>query len=252
MLLIAHVSDLHLDGSERNAERASRVMRYLNDLPQPLDALLVTGDIADHGLAEEYDEARKILASPHRVLTCPGNHDSRGPYRETLLGQPAEDTPINELHGVGGALIALCDSSIPGRADGWLADETLDWLDRVLAKSGPDVPAFVGFHHPPVLLHSAFIDEIRQHGADRLAAIIQRHPAVVAVLCGHAHTAAASTFAGRPVIVAPGVVSTLTLPWETRPVLDYSQPPAVAFHVLDDDWRLTTHYRVIAAAAEAQ
>jgi hypothetical protein len=45
--------------------------------------------------------------------------------------------------------------------------------------------------------------------------------------------------------VAPGVVSTLRLPWERGDVLDYSLPPAIAFHVLDDDRRLTTHYRVI-------
>ena len=66
----------------------------------------------------------------------------------------------------------------------------------------------------------------------------------VAVLCGHAHTAAATTFAGRPCHVAPGVVSTLRLPAEHAGDLDYHLPPAVALHVLDGD-RLTTHYRVV-------
>jgi Icc protein len=37
----------------------------------------------------------------------------------------------------------------------------------------------------------------------------------------------------------------LTLPWEPRDTLDYSLPPAIAFHVLDDERRLTTHYRVV-------
>jgi hypothetical protein len=64
-------------------------------------------------------------------------------------------------------------------------------------------------------------------------------------VCGHAHTPAASTFAGRPLLVAPGVVSTLRLPWEHGEVLDHSLPPAIAFHVLDDEWRLTTHYRLV-------
>jgi len=70
------------------------------------------------------------------------------------------------------------------------------------------------------------------------------HPQVVPVLCGHAHTPAASTFAGRPLLVAPGVVSTLRLPWETANDIDEQMPPALAFHVLDDDGRLTTHYRL--------
>jgi Icc protein len=245
VIVLVHVSDLHLDLSDRNAERAERVMSYVNDLPTPPDAVLVTGDIADHGLPEEYEHARKILASPHVVLTCPGNHDRRRAYADVLLGQPGSDAPINEVHRIAGALFVLCDSTIPGRDDGYLADETLGWLESVLTDTSDDAAVFICFHHPPVTLHSPFIDEIRQRGEQRLAEVIARHPQVVAVLCGHAHTAAATTFAGRPLLVAPGVVSTLKLPWEHGDVLDYSLPPAIAFHIFDDDLRLTTHYRII-------
>jgi 3',5'-cyclic-AMP phosphodiesterase len=249
---MAHVSDLHLDGSERNARRAERVMAYLNDLPGPIDAVLVTGDIADHGRPDEYEQARKVLSSPHPVLTCPGNHDVRAAYREALLGVEPGDAPINQAHRVAGATVVLCDSSIPGHAEGRLDDGTLAWLDSTLAGVPAGAPALVAFHHPPALLHSPFVDAIRQHGERRLAEVIAGHPHVVAVLCGHAHTAAATTFAGRPLLVAPGVVSTLKLPWERGDVLDYDLPPAIAFHVLDDHdgtWRLTTHYRVIGQGA---
>jgi 3',5'-cyclic-AMP phosphodiesterase len=245
MIVLAHLSDLHLDGSDRNAERAERVMAYLNDLSTPPDAVLVTGDIADHGQPREYEQARKILSATPAVLTCPGNHDKRRAYAQELLGQAGSDTPINGVHRLAGATFALCDSTIPGRDDGCLADETLDWLESVLSESSGDASVFVCFHHPPVTLHSPFIDEIRQRGEQRLAEVIARHPQVVAVLCGHVHTPAATTFAGRPLLVAPGVASTLRLPWENGDVLDYALPPAVAFHILDDDLRLTTHYRVI-------
>jgi 3',5'-cyclic-AMP phosphodiesterase len=247
MLVVAQLSDIHLDGSERNAERAERVMAYLNGLPRPIDAVLVTGDIADHGLASEYEEARKILVSPHPLFTCPGNHDIRAPYREGLLGEPAGDEPINRAHRAGGAVFALCDSSIPGRPEGFLADETLEWLDALLSAE-PESPAFVCFHHPPLVLHAPYVDQIRQHGEERLAELIGRHPQVVGVLCGHAHTGAATTFAGRPLLVAPGVVSTIMLPWESDEIVDYQMPPVVAFHVLDDDRRLTTHYRVVSVS----
>lgn len=245
MIVLVHVSDLQLDLSDRNAERTERVMSYVNDLPTPPDAVLVTGDIAEHGLPEEYEQARKALASPHAVLTCPGNHDRRRAYAQVLLGQPGSDAPINEVHRIAGAMFVLCDSTIPGRDDGYLADETLGWLESVLTDSSDDAAVFVCFHHPPVTLHSPFIDEIRQRGEQRLADVIAGHPQVVAVLCGHAHTAAATTFAGRPLLVAPGVVSTLKLPWEHGDVLDYSLPPAIAFHIFDDELRLTTHYRII-------
>ena len=52
MIVLVHVSDLQLDLSDRNAERAERVMSYVNGLPSPPDAVLVTGDIAEHGLPE--------------------------------------------------------------------------------------------------------------------------------------------------------------------------------------------------------
>jgi 3',5'-cyclic-AMP phosphodiesterase len=253
MIVFAQVSDLHLDGGEHSTERAERVMRYLNDLPVPLDAVLVTGDIADHGLPEEYEQASKLLSSPYPVLTCPGNHDVRSAYREVLLGKGGGDSPINRTHRVGEALFALCDSTIPGRNDGTLADETITWLDAVLSGE-PDAPTFICFHHPPVVLHNPLVDDIRLGGPAPLAEVIARHPQVIAILCGHAHTAAASTFAGRPVLVAPGVVSTGRMPWEhpaipgatgVAAVADYRLPPALAFHVLDGDRRLTTHYRVV-------
>jgi 3',5'-cyclic-AMP phosphodiesterase len=148
----------------------------------------------------------------------------------------------------------MCDSSIPGRDDGRLDDETLTWLEGVLTDTPPGTPVFVVFHHPPVVLHAPYVDAIRQFGADRLAGLIARHPDVAAVLCGHAHTPAATTFAGRPLLVAPGVVSTVRLPWETGTwgtdtdgLVDHDLPPALAFHVLDDEGRLTTHYRVVLA-----
>ncbi|MFF0205695.1 hypothetical protein [Streptomyces sp. NPDC005017] len=64
--------------------------------------------------------------------------------------------------------------------------------------------------------HVPLVDGIRRFGAGRLAALVERHPDIAAFLCGHAHTAAAPTFAGRPVLVASGVVSTVRLPREHR------------------------------------
>ncbi|MGC4953380.1 phosphodiesterase [Actinomadura citrea] len=240
MIVFAQLSDTHLDGGEGPAERAARVMDHLNGVP--VDAVLVTGDIADHGEPAEYEQARKVLASGHPVLTCPGNHDRRGPYREVLLDEPPGGGPVNRAHEIAGATFLMCDSTVPGEDHGRLDDETIGWLDRRLA-AAPDSPAFVCFHHPPVRLQIPYVDGIRQFGERRLAEVVLRHPQVVAVLCGHAHTAAATTFAGRPLLVAPGVVSTLRLPWQEGDIADLDAPPGVAFHVLDDEGRLSTHYR---------
>lgn len=67
-----------------------------------MDALLVTGDIADHGAEAEYEEAARILGlhegdPPSPVLPRPGNHDSRAPYRKALLRQPAAGWSVNAV-----------------------------------------------------------------------------------------------------------------------------------------------------------
>ncbi|MGN9846748.1 metallophosphoesterase [Nonomuraea sp. H19] len=247
-LLLAQISDLHLDGTDRATRRATHVMDYLRALPRPVDALLVTGDIADHGEEAEYEQAAHILAAPFPVLTCPGNHDARPAYRKALLRQPSELGPVNQAHHIAGTAILMCDSTIPGRDEGRLDAETLAWMHATLDGLGPDMPALIAFHQPPVELHHPLPDSGRLEQPDKLAVLLDAHPQVVAVLTGHAHTAAASTFAGRPLIVGPAVTWTLRMPWEGDQPADREQPPGLAFHVLDDERRLTTHYRVVPEA----
>jgi 3',5'-cyclic-AMP phosphodiesterase len=245
-VILAHISDLHIgqnhegDGGARALRRAQRVIDYLDALPGELDGVLVTGDLADHALPDEYRIVRELLGTLRfPVLTCPGNHDVRDAYRTTLLGEPDGGAePVNEVRHLAGFTIAMCDSSIPGRHDGLLDDTTLTWLDKVL--SDTEDPALVCFHHPPVRLHHPYVDDIRLNDEERLADVLTDK--VVAVLCGHAHTAATTTFAGRPLVVAPGVVSTSVLPFEGDHVVDFGLPPAIALHVVDDRG-LVTHFR---------
>jgi Icc protein len=244
MFVIAHVSDIHIDGTARATERTERVMAYLHGVADHLDVILITGDLADHGAEPEYETVAQVTKAPVPVLLCPGNHDARPPYRKALLGEDPDGAPINRAHRINGVTFLMVDSSIPGRDAGELDDATLAWLDAELADG--DGPVFVCFHHPPVVLHMPLLDSIRMERTDGLTAVIERHPRVVAVLCGHAHTPAATTFAGRPLLVAPGVASTVKLPWEPGPGLDRDFPPAIAFHLLDDDGRLTTHFRLAA------
>lgn len=245
-MIFAHVGDTHFDGGERARLRARRVMTWLR--PMPLDAIVVSGDIADHGAIEEYEEARAELVAPVPVLMLPGNHDVRAAYRK-VLGEDSGDGPINSVHRVGGVLFALCDSSIPGRHDGLLAPQTLAWLREVLADA--DCPVFVALHHPPIRLRHHLLDSIMLGEPTEFEELIRTSPHVVAVLAGHAHASAASTFGGRPLLLAPGVVSATRLPWTTSDELtwantvDLDEPPGVAFHILDDDGRLTTHFRSV-------
>jgi Icc protein len=55
---------------------------------------------------------------------------------------------------------------------------------------------------------------------------------------------ATTTFAGVPVRVGGGLVSTVTTDTENLPSIDYTQPPTIALHLVEDD-HLVTHWRVV-------
>jgi len=250
MTLLAHISDLHLNGTGRGAERVSRVMDQLRKLPQPPDALLVTGDIADHGEPAEYQAAAQLLTASFPVLACPGNHDARGALRTGLLGAPDSGAPVNHGYRIGELTVLMCDSTIPGRDDGRLDAATLEWIDAELASAGRAAPAVLAFHHPPVRVHHPLPDSVPLTNPGELAALLGRHPQVIAILGGHAHTAAASLFAGRPVLLAPAVTWTLVVPVDPGQLADQAADPGFALHVMTGG-QLTTHFRTVPASDQA-
>lgn len=248
MILVAQVSDTHFDLGTRNAERVQRVLAFLADLRRRPDAILVTGDITDSGKPEQYAEAKLAFDTELPLFTIPGNHDDRAGFRTALLGERTSGAPINRVHRIGELTIALLDSTVPGEAGGRLADETYDWLRDVLAAAPAGKPIMLALHHPPARLHSPIVDEIALADPQRLADVVAADERIIGVLTGHAHSAATTTFAGRPLLVAPSTASVLAGEWELDlpdHVMDYAPDPAIALHVIDDDHRLTTHFRTV-------
>ncbi|WP_039994603.1 metallophosphoesterase [Gordonia otitidis] len=244
MFVVAHISDLHFNGTRCNRNRIESTLNYINARAAGINALLITGDVADEGSPSEYREASLVIDSPLPILITEGNHDDRTAFNAGILGVESS-APINSSRLIDGVLFVVADSSIPDRNDGYLDDETLAWMSAEIAAHGPETPVFVAFHHPPVTLEMPFMDSIRQTGEQRLAALVVEHPNIVAFLCGHAHTPAVTRFANRPLCVAPGVSSTLNLPFEGKDIVNRGQPPGIAFHILDDAGRLITHFRSV-------
>ncbi len=243
MFVVAHISDLHFNGTRFNRARIESTLSYLNARADGIDALLVTGDIADEGTPREYVEAYRVLDSPLPTLVTVGNHDLRENYSE-VLGSERSTAPVNSSLLVDDVLLLSADSSIPGRNDGYLDDETLTWMSAQIDAAGADTRVLVAFHHPPVTIGMTFMDTIRQTGEERLAELVATHPNIVGFVCGHAHSACVTRFADRPLAIAPGVASTLNLPFEGTEIINRGQPPGIAFHLIDGD-RLITHFRSV-------
>ncbi|MFT4085543.1 MAG: metallophosphoesterase [Gordonia sp. (in: high G+C Gram-positive bacteria)] len=251
MFVVAQLSDLHFNGTREHRARVMAALDYLVGTcggSRNIDALLVTGDLADDGLPEEYREAATTLVTDIPTLTILGNHDDRGAYSQVHTGRRST-SPVNRAlqldDGSSSLLLLALDSSIPGRNDGYLGDETLRWAREQIAHAR-DTDVLLAFHHPPTTIGMPFMDERRMFDTEGLESLMADFPNVLGVACGHAHSSAATVFCGRPLIVAPGVSSTLSLPFEGEDFLNEVQGPGVALHLIDDH-RMTTHFRTLPA-----
>ncbi|GAA4841473.1 metallophosphoesterase [Actinomycetospora corticicola] len=243
-MLVAHLSDLHLDPDRpETLHRAERVVDHVRSLePQP-DLVLVTGDVADHGTDEEYAHASALLDGLDAHLV-PGNHDRR-PAMRAMLDHTRTDEPITATLAIGSVTVVLADSHVPGHDHGELADESRARIAAAAERPGVLV---VALHHPPMPVGSGLLNPIRLLDAEPLLGPLRDRADPSIVLCGHAHTALATSVDGIAVRIAPGVASTLRLPCEPHPdTLDRSAPPGFALHLLDEHTGdLTTHVRMLA------
>jgi len=127
----------------------------------------------------------------------------------------------------------------------------LSWLDSTLRETA-GTPTLVCMHHHPAASRIGWLDGIALRGADRLEEVIRSHGHVAAVLAGHLHSAMAGTFAGRPLLVAPGSSTVVILPWEPYEGSMHTLAPAgVAFHVVTGT-EVVTHFRTTPSDAASK
>jgi 3',5'-cyclic AMP phosphodiesterase CpdA len=218
-LILAQISDPHIDGDEASAESLAAGVRAVCALRPSPDAVLVSGDLAETAAPEEYARVRELLAPLEMpVYTLPGNHDDPG-----ALPAPA-------VYDVAGVRLVLCDSTIPGRDEGRL---DVEW---VAAQIG-DGPAIVAMHHPPFDIGMPALDEISLLGDDRaaLAELLASSPQVLRVICGHTHRAAFGTIGGCPAMTCPGIHLTARLEIGALGYEIAREPPGFALHVTVGD-----------------
>src|SRR5262249_47074570 len=83
--LLAQLSDPHIGADWGGGEPAARVapaVETVLGMSQRPDAVLVSGDLADHAADSEYGQALELLAPLQVPLyALPGNHDDRSALR---------------------------------------------------------------------------------------------------------------------------------------------------------------------------
>jgi 3',5'-cyclic AMP phosphodiesterase CpdA len=163
----------------------------------------------------------------------------------SYVDSPGEGHPVHQVRDVAGARFVLVDSTVPGENHGLLSDDSLSWLDGVLRESF-DGPVFVAFHHPPLDLHHPVMDQWMLRSREAFEAVLTGKP-ITALLTGHVHNPITTSFAGHPVLGAPGIRSTVPLLFEPPTpdgrIVDTTAHPGFALHVHTPAEPLQTFYR---------
>lgn len=268
-MLIAQMTDIHIGfepearPEELNRMRFRSVLDRLKKQPNPIDLLLLTGDITDRGDAESFSKTAELLADldiPIKVLV--GNHDSR----EGLLGAfpDTATTPdgfVQSAFVEEGLLVVLLDTMEPERHGGAFCEARRDWLAGVLADH-PDLPVVIFMHHPPAVSGIEWMDPNPDDGwmVNFAAGLAGHEGRVQAIHCGHLHRQFNARFCGIPVSVTPSIAPLVSM--DLRPIsskkpdaraLITTEPPTYALHRWDgtsfvshyervSDWDVLAYY----------
>jgi 3',5'-cyclic AMP phosphodiesterase CpdA len=247
--LLVQLSDPHVGADWIDADPlallADAVGSVLAMAQQP-DAVVVSGDLTDHGADVECEAVRETLAIldvPIHVL--PGNHDLREPIRRCFELPGHADEPIQYAVDLGPLRLVVLDTTIPGEDAGALDAERLGWLDAALAQE-PDALTVIAMHHPPLVSGVPAFDRIALARPDQraLGEVVARHPQVERFVAGHVHRVMAAQLAGRAVLTVPSTYVQTQLDFSLEEIELADEPAGFGVHAVRDG-ELSSHVQPV-------
>jgi 3',5'-cyclic-AMP phosphodiesterase len=206
--LLIQLSDPHVGATWTRGDPAARWQAAIESvalLPDPVDAVLVSGDLVEHGADDEYAVVKSALdALDVPVHVLPGNHDDRARLRRHFRLGGEADEPVHYTVDLGPFRLVVLDTTKPGRDSGQIERRQLEWLEAELT-AAPDDTTVLAMHHPPFATGMRAWDAIGLAPSDRaaLSGVIGRHPNVVRMLAGHVHCPLTAELAGCIALSAP-------------------------------------------------
>lgn len=256
-MLIAQLTDVHIGfdpealPEELNRIRFRAVLDRLQKAPHALDALVISGDLTDHGDRDSFAQVAQILHGlPWPILPLIGNHDDRDELRRAFPETPfGEDGFLHYAVELGGLRIICLDTFEQGRHGGAFCAKRRDWLREQLDQGG-DAPCMIFMHHPPIVSGIDWMDPSPDESwiANFAAAVEGHEHAIQAIHCGHLHRRVSARFRNIPLGITPSVAPLVAL--DLRPVdedradnraLITTEPASYALHYWDGN-DLVTHY----------
>lgn len=188
---IIQISDIHLNHHEdsdllgvKTEESYLAVLEQIKRKNYEIDYFLLTGDLSQDGSPKSYEKVADYLTSFDRPVHClPGNHDDAA-IMDTVY--PRGNMHTSRHLVLDRWQLILLDSHVHGKVHGYLDQDQLNYMEKCL-RTHPDLFAVVAFHHQPVPVGAAWLDNLGVKNADEFWAIAEKYPQLNNVLFGHVH-----------------------------------------------------------------
>jgi 3',5'-cyclic-AMP phosphodiesterase len=247
--LLVQLSDPHIGAEwfdDQSVPRFAAAVEAIRGIRPQSDAVLVSGDLADHASDEEYEQVRELLAPLGTPLyVVPGNHDDRRALNRHFGVPGADGEHVRYSADLGPLRLVVLDTTRPGEDPGELGADQVAWLDSELA-GAPEQPTLVAMHHPPLVTGVPVWDELLLPDADRraLGEVLERHPQVRRIVAGHAHRLMTGDLAGRPVLSVPSTYVQARLDFTSQEIELVEEPSGFAVHAVVDG-ALVSHIQLV-------
>lgn len=190
-LRIVHITDMHLYADKdrdllgvKTRDSYHALLDLLRKDKVSPDMFILGGDLSQDTTEESYHQLADSLSEwKVPVYYVPGNHDDYAMMQRVYpRGMLDAQKHIVLEHWQ----LILLNSQIPKCVEGNLDAEQLEFMEACLQKH-PNLPALITFHHQPVPVNCAWLDNLGVKNADEFWQIIAKYPNVDTVLFGHVH-----------------------------------------------------------------
>jgi Icc protein len=190
-LQVVQISDIHLFGDKNKSllgvntqDSFAAVIELLKSKHSKPDLILLSGDLSQDGSVESYTRLAAMLKDfPLPIYYVPGNHDDSQVMTQIY---PLDNITHHRHIVLKHWHIILLDSHKPNKVEGYLDQAQLSFLQHCL-QMYPEHHAIVLFHHQPVPVGSAWLDNLGLTNANELWSILVNFPKLHTILFGHVH-----------------------------------------------------------------
>ncbi len=268
-ICIVQISDTHVCMPNRllknnfdSNHALERAIEIINAENYAINFLLITGDLVEEGLEEEYAHLKQILNRLNHkipVLFCLGNHDDVDAFSRVfcdcfpqILNKSLmvdincldAEARLNYCIDFKISRLIVLDSCVKEKAWGKISRFSLDWLDKMLSNAVTDAN-ILALHHPPVPCFSEVMDNIALKNPDELEELLLFHKNVQLLVCGHVHRSIFTSFAGSQIAFCPSVVFQYKIFKSRGESAPTGEQPGFHVHKFNKKTGWSTHLRLI-------